>query len=187
MISVTELRNGATFTEKGEIYSVLSYEHVKLGRGNAMIKLKIKNLRSGATTERTFVSGARVQEVLLEKKEANFLYQQGSDFYFMDPITFEQFPVNGEQIAEAVPYLKLEVPVRLLEYRTEILGIEIPPKMDFVVTETDPGVRGNSVTNIFKDAILENGLKVKVPLFVKQGEKIRIDTRMGEYVERVSQ
>lgn len=184
MVSVTELRNGATFTENGQIYVVLDYEHVKLGRGNATIKLRIKNLRSGAITDRAFVSGSKVQEITLEKKEVTFLYHQGPDYYFMDPVTFEQFPVSDRQLTSSVPYLRTDVPVKLLLYGTEVLGIEIPPKMEFIVKETEPGVRGNSATNIFKDAILDNGLKVKVPLFVKQGDRVRVDTRTSEYVER---
>lgn len=186
MASITELRNGAAFTESGQIYLVLSYEHVKLGRGNATIKLKVKNLRSGAITDRAFVSGSKVQEVELKKKEVTYLYHQGSDYYFMDPVSFEQFPVGEKQIANAGDYLVPDVPVKLLLYGSEALSVEVPPKMEFTVKETEPGVKGNSATNFFKDAILENGMKVKVPLFVNQKDKVRIDTRTGEYVERVS-
>lgn len=186
MISVTELRNGAAFTENGQIFLVLTYEHVKLGRGNATIKLKVKNLRGGAITDRTFVSGSKVQEVNLEKKEVTYLYHQGFDYYFMDPVSFEQFSVDQKHIADAGDYLKPDVPVKLLLYGSEALGVEVPLKMEFVVKETEPGVKGNSATNIFKDAILENGIRIKVPLFVTQKDKVRIDTRTGEYVERVS-
>lgn len=193
MIPVTNLRAGTCFTDGKDLFQVLSYEHVKLGRGTANIKIKVKNLKTGATTEKTFVSGARVEETVLEKREAQYLYNNltmqqfnNGTYIFMDPKTFEQFELGGEKIGEQGPFLKEGMTLKILFYKNEPLTIELPIKMDFVVAETGPGIRGNSATNIFKEAILENGLKVKVPLFVKIGERIIIDTRSGEYVERVS-
>jgi elongation factor P len=185
MITVTNLRAGACFIEGKDIFQVLSYEHVKLGRGTANIKVKVKNLRSGSTIERTFISGARVQEAILEKREAQFLYRT-DNFIFMDPLSFEQFELAEEKIGQAAPFLKEGMIIKILFYQEEPLATELPIKMEFTVSETDAGFRGNSATNIFKDALLENGLKVRVPLFVKIGDRVLIDTRTSEYVERIN-
>lgn len=184
MISVTDLRSGACFTEGKDLYKVLKYEHVKMGRGTANIKVKAKNLRSGAIIEKSFISGARVQEATLVKKEVQYLYKEGDSFYFMDPITFEQFNIPESLIEEDAIYLRDGMNVVVQFFDEEPLSLDLPLKMDFKVVEADPGVRGNSATNLYKDAVLENGLKVKVPLFIKEGEVIKIDTRSGEYVER---
>lgn len=185
MISVTDLRANAVFEEEGQLWKVLRYEHVKLGRGTATIKVKIRNLRTGSITERAFISGARVQEANLLKKEVQYLYQDKSDHIFMDPITFEQFTLSKEKLGDEEKFLKEGMNVQVLLNDDEALSIELPIKMEFKIKESDPSVRGNSATNIFKDAVLENGLKLKVPLFVDEGDTIRIDTRTGEYVERV--
>lgn len=184
MISVTDLRANAVFEEDGQLLKVLKYEHVKLGRGTATIKVKVRNLRTASVTERTFISGARVQEASLAKKEVQFLYAD-NNYVFMDPITFEQFTITSRKIGEDTRFLRDGMMVQLLLYEDEPLSIELPIKMEFKVTQADPSVRGNSATNIFKDAVLQNGLKLKVPLFVDEGDTIRIDTRTGEYVERV--
>ncbi len=185
MISVTDLRAGACFTEDNNLFQVLNYEFVKLGRGTATIKTKIKNLRSGSIVEKVFISGAKVQEANLDKKDVQYLYQSGQAYAFMEPNTFEQFELSAERIGEQVSYLKEGMTVKIMFYQDEPLGLELPIKMEFTVAETEPGYRGNSATNIFKDAILENGVKVKVPLFVNIGDKIIVDTRTGEYVQRV--
>lgn len=192
MISVTDLRSGATFTEDGQIFKVLKYEHTKMGRGTATIKVKIKNLITGSTTEKSFISGARVQDTTLEKRETQFLYAEGGGlriedrkYIFMDPRTFEQFIILGSRISEEAKFLQEGINVQVMFWNNEPLSIEIPIKMDFKVIECDPGVKGNSVTNIYKDATLENGLHLKVPFFIQEGQAVRIDTRTGEYVERV--
>lgn len=192
MISVTDLRAGVVFEEDGQLLKVLKYEHVKLGRGTATIKVKVKNLRTGSTTEKTFISGARVQEANLVKKEAQFLYVENRGqkveegiYVFMDPVTFEQFNISGGKITEEARFLQEGMKVQLLFFADEPLSLELPIKMEFKVVRADPGVRGNSATNIFKDAILENGLKIRVPLFVEEEDLVRVDTRTGEYVERV--
>lgn len=184
MISVTELRAGAAFIEGKDLFKVIKYEHVKMGRGTANIKVKAKNLRSGAIIEKSFISGARVQEAILDKKEVQYLYQESENFFFMNPITFEQYSVPGSLIREEAKYLQEGMKVILQFLEDEPLSLELPIKMDLKVVEADPGVRGNSATNLYKDAILENGLRVKVPLFIDAGEIVRIDTRDGSYVER---
>ncbi|MFZ5366270.1 MAG: elongation factor P [Patescibacteria group bacterium] len=185
MISVTELRAGRTFEENGEPFVVLKYEHLKMGRGTANIKLKVKNLKSNITTEKTFISGARVQEISTTKRKMQYLYREGNQFYFMDPKSFEQFSVSGEVIGEQGKFLQEGASVDVLFWEDKPLSIELPAKMEFTVAETGPGIKGDSATNIFKPAVLDNGLKLKVPLFINQGEKILVDTRTGEYVERV--
>lgn len=185
MIPVTNLRAGACFTEENNLFQVLNYEFVKLGRGTATIKTKIKNLRSGSIVEKVFISGAKVQEANLDKKEVQYLYKNGTNYVFMEPNTFEQFELPAGKIGEQAAYLKDGISVKVLFYQDEPLTIELPIKMEFTVAETEPGYRGNSATNIFKDAILENGVKIKVPLFVNMGEKIIVDTRTNEYVQRV--
>ena len=190
MIPVTNLRNGACFAEDNNLYQVLNYEFVKLGRGTATIKLKTKNLRTGTTTDRTFISGARVQEAALEKKDVQYLYSNkqsgsGTTYAFMNPITFEQFELTSAKIGEQAVYLQEGMIVKIIFYQDEPLTVELPIKMEFKVAETEPGYRGNSATNIFKDAVLENGLKIKVPLFVNISDKVVVDTRTNEYVQRV--
>ncbi len=192
MISVTDLRSGATFTEDGQIFKVLKYEHTKMGRGTATIKVKIKNLKTGATTDKSFISGARVQETNLEKKEVQYLYSEDRrskvedrKYVFMDLRTFEQFTISGARISDEANFLQDGVNVQVMFWNGEPLSIELPIKMDFKVVVCDPGVKGNSATNIYKDATLENGLRLKVPLFIQEGQAVRIDTRTGEYVERV--
>lgn len=184
MIPVTNLRTGACFTDGKDLFLVLTYEHVKMGRGTATIRVKVKNLKSGATTEKSFISGAKVEEASLAKKEMQYLYK-ATNFVFMDPQTFEQVELSAEKIADAVPYLQEGMTVKILFHQEEPLTLELPIKMEFTVAETEPGIRGNSATNIFKDAVLSNGLKIKVPLFVKLGDRILVDTRTGEYEERV--
>jgi elongation factor P len=185
MISVTELRAGRTFEDEGEPFLVLKYEHVKLGRGTANIKVKVRNLRTGAIIEKTFISGARVQEISTIKRKLRYLYQEGRNFYFIDPKNFEQFEIPEESISDQVAYLSEGVEVEILFWNGKPLSLELPPKMEFTVVETGPGVRGDSATNIYKSATLNNSLKIKVPLFINEGDKILVDTRSGEYVERV--
>lgn len=185
MISVTQLRAGTVFEENGEPYLVLKYEHTKMGRGTANIKLKVKGLKSKVITEKTFISGARVQEASTTKKKLQYLYRDGENFCFMDPKSFEQFVISREVISDQEKFLHEGTLVDILFWAETPIGIELPPKMEFMVAETGPGVKGNSATNIFKSATLENRMIVKVPLFINQGEKILVDTRTGEYVERV--
>lgn len=198
MISVTDLRAGAVFVDNNQLFKVLKYEHTKLGRGTATIKVKVKNLKTGSITEKSFISGARVEEASLTKKQTQYLYSEtGSwkleagnqnvklkNYVFMDPVTFEQFAISEEKISEEAKFLQEGMMVSMLFYGDEPLSLELPVKMDFKVIQADPGVKGNSATNIYKDAVLKNGLKIKVPLFVKEGDMVKVDTRTGEYVER---
>lgn len=183
MISVTDLRSGTIFEDEGQIYQVLSYEHIKMGRGSATIKVKVKNIKSGATTEKGFINGAKVNSVNVSKKEYQYLYKDSELAYFMDPVSFEQMNTPLKKIPEH-HFLKEGENFSINFLEDEPLTINFPPKMEFKIAETGSSIRGNSATNIYKDAILENGFKTKVPLFINTGDSIRIDTRTGEYTER---
>ncbi len=185
MISVNELRAGRTFQEDGQPYLVLKYEHTKMGRGSANIKVKVKNLKTGSVTEKTFISGAKVEEVLTQKKKLQYLYSDQLGYHFIEPETFEQITIPIKLLKNQAGFLKEEAEVNILFVEGEPVSVELAPKMKFKIKETGPGVKGDSATNIFKPATLENNMKVKVPLFIKTGEEIWVDTRSGEYVERV--
>lgn len=184
MISVSNLRAGTFFEDKGQIFEVLSYEHTKMGRGSGNVKVKVKNLENAATIEKSFISGAQVQEVLPEKKKAQFLYSDKGDFHFMDKDTFEQFSVPENLISDQAKFLKEGMEANVLVWQEKVLSIDLPKTLEYKVTQTGPSYKGNSVTNVYKPAILENGLEVKVPIFIREGEIIRVDTRTSEYVER---
>lgn len=186
MISVTDLRTGTTFEENGQIFQVLSYEHIKMGRGSGTVKVKVKNLRTGSITERSFITGAKVSDVVLTKKKYQYLYKDSSNAFFMDSENFEQIQIALTKIAQEVDFLKEGMEISIHFYHDEPLSLDLPIKMEFTVSDTGAGIRGNSKTYIFKDAILDNEMRVKVPLFIKVGDKVRIDTRSGNYVERVS-
>jgi elongation factor P len=185
MISVTDLRAGTTYREDGTLYQVLTYEHNKVGRGSANIKVRVKNMSNGSTVDKSYINGARVQDVQISKKEMQYLYKDDDNAYFMHPDTFEQVQIPLIKI-DGYEYLKESGNFTVSFLENEPLSVQLPPKMVFQVTETGPAIKGNSATNVFKDAILENGIKTKVPLFVSNGEYIRVDTRTGAYTEKAS-
>lgn len=184
-LNVTDLRNGTFYKDGKDILLVLTYEHVKTGRGSGNIKVKVRNIRTGSVVERSFITGARVDEANVEKKKAQFLYRDEETFNFMDPVSFEQFVIASQVIGDQAKYLKDGMDVILIVSEEEALGLELPMSLVYTITETGPGEKGNTVSNVFKEAVLDNGLVVKVPMFMKVGEKIKVDTRSGEYVERV--
>ncbi len=185
MLNVTELRNGAVFKEGKELLQVLTYEHIKMGRGSGNVKVKVKNLKSGATTEKSFITGARVEEVDVQKQKAQFLYQDGERYNFMDQESFEQFLVPASVLGDQAKFLKDGLEVNLIVAEGEALGVEIPNSLVYEIAETGPEEKGNTVSNVYKEAKLDNGLVVKVPMFISVGEKVKVDTRTGQYVERV--
>lgn len=185
MLNVQELRNGMTFLMDGQLYVTLKYEHIKMGRGSATIKIKAKNLLTGATTDKSFVNSAKVEEANTARKPMQFLYKDGQNFVFMDPKTYEQAEISANVAAENAVYLKESILVNILFWEDRALWIELPPKMEFTVAETDPGIKGNSAANMYKSAKLDNGMTIRVPLFIEEGEKIMVDTRDGSYAERV--
>ena len=187
MISVTELRAGRTFRFENEPYQVLEYRHTKLGRGTANIRVKVQNLRSGAIVEKTFISGAKVEPIETEVKFLQYLYQEGDNFYFMEPKTFEQFSLSRAALGPKAKFLQEGKEIKVLFWEKKPLMVELPNSLVFKVIQAPPGVKGNSATASYKPVTLDNHLVVKVPLFIKVGDKIKVDTRTGEYIGRVKE
>lgn len=185
MINVNDLRNGTIFSDDGQLFQVITFEHIKMGRGSGNIKLKVRNLKTGSIVEKSFITGARVDSANVEKKKAQYLYHDGEAFNFMDPVSFEQFPLPASILGETAKYLKEGLEVTLIVSGDEALGIELPNSIVYEIKETGPEEKGNTVSNVYKEAVLDNDLIVKVPMFMSAGEKVKVDTRTGSYVERV--
>jgi elongation factor P len=184
MIDVNDLRKGVTFELDGNLFKVLDYHHNKPGRGNATIRVKIVNLRSGTIYEQTFQSGYRVQDVRLDYHNVQFLYSDGDFYHFMDLDTYEQPAIHADVVGEAAGYLKEGLELKLTFYQGEALDIEIPMSVDLLVTESDVAVRGDTATGVNKKVTTETGLQVSVPGFVNVGDVIRVNTQTGAYVTR---
>jgi elongation factor P len=184
MIDVNQLRNGTAFEYEGQPWLVLKYEFTKMGRGNATIKVRVKNLKTGAILVKAFSSGNRVEAIQLRRKQMQYLFSTQNQSTFMDPDSFEQVEISQEVIGASRAYLQEGGTVQVLFWEDQALAVELPPKLTFTVKETGPGEKGNTVSNMYKPAILDNGLEVKVPLFINQGEKVIIDTRNASYVAR---
>jgi elongation factor P len=184
VIDVNELRAGVTFEMDGNLYRVLEYAHHKPGRGKASIRTKIRDLRSGSTLEKTFISGDKVQDVRLDYREVQYLYNETDLYYFMDTETYEQPVLNRSNLGDAVDYLKEGLTAKLTSYENEPLAIELPTTVDLEVVEAEMAVKGDTATGANKWVTVETGLKVQVPLFVESGDTIRVDTRNGAYVTR---
>lgn len=185
MIDVNELRKGVTFELDNNLFKVLDYSHNKSGRGGASIRVKIRNLRTGVTVEKTFQSGDRVQDVRLDFHNVQFLYNDDQFFYFMDLETFEQPAIPKSIIGETSDFLKPEMEVKLTFFKEEPLDIELPTSVDLKVTYAEAAVKGDTATGVTKKVEVETGAKVDVPYFVNEGDTIRVDTRTGAYVTRV--
>jgi elongation factor P len=183
MTGVQDLRAGTTFLEDDQIFVVLSYEHIKMGRGSANIKVKVRNLRSGAITEKGYTSGAQVKPAPTQNKEYQFLYKDEETAFFMDPQSYEQQEVSLQKLI-GNEYLQEGNTVVLQFYGDEPLSLQLPPKVTLRVSDTPPGVKGNSASNVYKDATLENGMNVRVPLFINNGDEVVVDTRDGSYTKR---
>jgi elongation factor P len=184
MIGVQDIRNGTAFLLDGQPWLGLKYEHIKMGRGSATIKVKMRNLLSGAVVEKSFINSARVEEISTMRQPMQFLYRDANDFVFMDPKSYEQVTISGEVVGEQGGYLQEGTVANVLFWDERPLWIELPPKMEFTVSECDPGVKGNSVSNLYKPAKLSNNMTVRVPLFIEAGDRVMVDTRTGEYTER---
>jgi elongation factor P len=184
MITASEFRNGASFELDGQIFQVVEFQHVKPGKGAAFVRTKLKNAITGATVERTFNPTDKMEKAHIERKDMQYLYNDGDLFYFMDTETYEQMPVNKSSIGDAFKFVKEEMTVKILSYKGNVFGIEPPTFVELEITHTEPGFKGDTATGATKPATLETGAIVKVPLFVNQGDKIKIDTRTGDYLER---
>jgi len=186
MVGASDLKNGTTYLYNEKPFRVIRYAHSKLGRGGATIKITARNLMSGSQEEQTFTPNNKFDEISTRKRELQYLYNDGTTASFMDPMSFEQMEIPLEVLGDDIYFVKEGETANVLFWDERPLSVEIPPKVTLRVEKTDPGVKGNSATNMYKPAILENGLSVKVPLFIKQGDKIRVDTRNSEYVERAN-
>jgi elongation factor P len=185
MISATELRKGVTFEMDGELYRVLDYQHSYIGRGSANVRVKLRNLDTGGTIERTFSASEKFNEVRLELRQVQYLYKDGDLYYFMDTQTYEQPALSAEYLRDEVDYLKEGMELSLSMHEGQPVEIELPVTVELEVTETVPGVKGDTATGATKRATLETGLVIQVPLFVEEGDVVRVDTRTGEYLTRV--
>ncbi|NLO89637.1 MAG: elongation factor P [Clostridia bacterium] len=186
MISTNDFRTGLTIELDGQVYSVVEFMHVKPGKGSAFVRSKLKNIETGATIEKTFRAGEKVPRAHLDKRKMQYLYSDGEALYFMDEETFDQMSLSVEQLGDAVNFLKENMVIDVLMYKGRTIGVDLPNFVELKVVETEPGIKGDTATGATKGATLETGAKVQVPLFIEAGDVIRVDTRTGEYMERVS-
>ncbi len=185
MTTTADIRKGFTFEYEGKVYMVIDFQHVKPGKGGAFVRTKLRNLENGNVIDLTFDSGKVLNEVKLERENFQYLYKDGDDYVFMNNETFEQISLNEEILMDKRFYLKENMDVTLLSVNGQVIDIEVPIFVELEIVETEPGVRGNTVSGGSKPAVCDTGLKVVVPLFLNVGDKIKIDTRTGIYVERV--
>ena len=184
MISAGDFRNGLCFEMDDQVYQVIEFQHVKPGKGAAFVRAKIKNVITGAVTERTFSPTDKFPTAYIERKDMEYSYNDGDLYYFMDPETYDMVPINADTLPDSFKFVKENFVCRILSYKGNVFGLEPPTNVTLTVTKTDPGFAGNTATNATKPATLETGAEVKVPLFINEGEEIIIDTRTGEYLSR---
>ena len=184
MISAGEFTNGITFDMDGSVYQIIEFQHVKPGKGAAFVRTKIKNVITGAVTERTFNPTEKFENAFIERKDMQYLYKDGDLYYFMDNETYEQQPIDSHKLGDNFRFVKENMEVKVLSYKGNVFGIEPPNFVELQVTNTDPGFKGDTATNATKPATLETGAEIRVPLFIEEGDMIRVDTRTGEYMER---
>ena len=184
MISAGDFRNGVTFELDGQVMQVVEFQHVKPGKGAAFVRTKMKNVITGAVTETSFNPTAKFENAYVEKKDMEYSYNDGDLYYFMDQETYDMVPLNKELLGDAFRFIKENTMCKVLSYKGNVFGLESPNFMDLEVTETDPGFKGDTATNVTKPATVETGAEIKVPLFINTGDKVKIDTRTGEYLER---
>ena len=184
MISAGDFRNGVTFEMDGNVVSIVEFQHVKPGKGAAFVRTKIKNVITGAVVEKTFNPNDKYPTAFIDRRDMEYLYTDGDLYYFMDNETYEQLPINADKLGDSFKFVKENTDVKILSYKGNVFGVEPPFFVELEVTQTDPGFKGDTATNATKPAILETGAEIKVPLFIEEGDKIKIDTRTGEYMER---
>ena len=184
MVTAGDFRNGVTFEMDGGVYSIIEFQHVKPGKGAAFVRTKIRNVITGAVTEKTFNPSDKSPTAYIERKDMQYLYSDGDLYYFMDNESYEQMPINGSVLGDNFKFVKENMDCKVLSYKGNVFGVEPPNFVELEVTKTEPGVRGDTATNTLKPATLETGAEIRVPLFINEGEMIRIDTRTGEYMER---
>ncbi len=184
MISAGDFRNGITFDMDGVVLQIIEFQHVKPGKGSAFVRTKVRNVLTGAVTEKTFNPSDKYPSAFIERREMQYLYEDSGLYYFMDMETYEQEPIDTSKLDDNFKFVKENMEVKVLSYKGSVFGVEPPNFVELVVTQTDPGFKGDTATNATKVAVLETGAQVKVPLFIEEGELIRVDTRTGDYMER---
>ena len=184
MVSAGDFRNGITFEMDGEVYQIIEFQHVKPGKGAAFVRTKIRNVIAGSVVERTFNPTEKFPTAYIERKEMEYSYNDGDLYYFMDPESYEQIPLNADKLGDNFKFVKENTTCRICSWKGNVFSVEPPTFVELAVTETEPGVRGDTATNVTKEAVLETGAVVKVPIFINEGDVLRIDTRTGEYLER---
>ncbi len=184
MISTNDFKTGLSIEMNGDAYVVVDFQHVKPGKGSAFVRSKLKNVRTGAVIEKTFNAGEKLPKAHLERREMQYLYHDGDSYIVMDVQNYEQYPLSAEQIGDGTKYLKEEMNIFVLFFQGTVIGIDLPTQVELEVTETEPGVRGDTATGGNKPATVETGAVVKVPFFINVGDRIRINTATGEYIER---
>ena len=184
MISAGDFKNGITFDMDGNVLQVVEFQHVKPGKGAAFVRAKVKNVITGTVIERTFNPTEKFPTAFVERRVMQYSYSDGNLYYFMDLESYEMTPIDRSQLGDNFKFVKEEMKVKILSYKGNVFGVEPPNFVELEVTQTDPGFKGNTATNATKPAVLETGAEIRVPLFIDQGDKIRIDTRTGEYMER---
>ena len=184
MVSAGDFRNGVTFEMDGNVYQIIEFQHVKPGKGAAFVRAKIRNVIAGSVVERTFNPNEKYPTAFVERKDMEFSYSDEGLYYFMDPESFEMIPVGAEDLGDAFKFVKENMTCKILSYKGKVFGVEPPTFVELQITQTDPGFAGNTATNATKPATLETGAEIRVPLFINEGDMIRVDTRTGEYMER---
>ncbi|MBQ4145997.1 MAG: elongation factor P [Clostridia bacterium] len=185
MISAGDFRNGLTFEYDGNVYQVVEFQHVKPGKGAAFVRTKMKNVMTGGVVERTFNPTEKVEPARIERKDMEYLYEDSGLYYFMDQETYDQIPLSADQLGDALKFVLENMTVKILSYKGNVFAVEPPTFVEMEVIATEPGVKGNTATNVTKPATVQSGAVITVPMFVNEGDTIRIDTRTGEYMERV--
>lgn len=184
MVSAGDFRNGVTFDSDGDVFQIIEFQHVKPGKGSAFVRTKIKNVISGSIVDKTFNPSDKFPTAYIERRDMEYLYKDGSLYFFMDIESYEQEPIDESKLGDNFKFVKENMAVKVLSYKGVIFGIEPPFFVDLKITETDPGFKGDTATNATKPAVLETGAEIRVPLFIEEGTMIKIDTRTGEYMER---
>ncbi len=185
MISTSDFQTGLTIELDGEVYMVMDFQHVKPGKGAAFVRSKLKNMRTGSITEKTFRAGEKLARAMIERREMEYLYNSGEEYFFMNTESYEQFSIHADQLGDNLKFLKENMKISMLFFKEENIGIELPHSVELEVTETDPAHKGDTASGGSKPAKLQTGLVVQVPFFISEGDVLRIDTRTGAYLERV--
>ena len=184
MLSAGDFRNGLTFEMDGNVYTIVEFQHVKPGKGAAFVRTKIRDVINGGVVEKTFSPTEKFPTAYVERREMQYLYEDGDLYYFMDNETYEQLPINKGVLSDNFKFVKENMECKVISYKGNVFGVEPPLFVELQITKTDPGFKGDTATNATKPATLETGAEVRVPLFIEEGEMVRVDTRIGEYMER---